>query len=208
MDHAIVGDDPPRQCQQEGHGLLGDAFLVGSRCDRHGDLVRGRGRHVDQVVADAGPCDRPQARSDREQIARHAFAAGEHRVDLRAGGDEAARVSRRNRPPGRRLEAGVGQDLAESARLVAKQVGTDQNSGHGQLDEIVVIIAGNEICGRRAAVFLDRSSAARGLRRPTVQLILTGLIQQPGNAGGVAASAIKCEPSTKPLLMHIDWPCV
>ena len=55
------------------------------------------------------------------------------------------------------LEAGIGQDLAESAGLVAKQVGTDQNSGHGQLGESVVIIAGNRERWRRPATvfFID-----------------------------------------------------
>jgi hypothetical protein len=86
MDDAIVGNDPPRQCEQESHGLLGDAILIGSRCDRHSDLVRGRGLQIDQVVADTGSSDCPEPRSDREEITRHAFAAGEHGVDLREVG--------------------------------------------------------------------------------------------------------------------------
>ena len=44
VNHAIVGDDPSRQRQEQCQGLLGDALLVGPGRDRHGDLVRGRGR--------------------------------------------------------------------------------------------------------------------------------------------------------------------
>ena len=107
---------------------------------------------IDQVVADARPGDRPEARSDREEFGRHPLAAGKHGVDLGKVGTKLGGRQREIADRVDQLEAGVGQDLAKSARLVAKQVGTNQNSGHGQLGEIVVIIAGKATADGGAAV--------------------------------------------------------
>ena len=120
MNHPIVGDDAPDQSQEQGHRLLGDTFLVGSRCNRHGDLVRRRGRQVNQVVADAGPGNRSKTRSDREEIGRHALATGKHRIELGKVGTNLCGGQREITNRVDQLEAGIGQYLPESAGLVAK----------------------------------------------------------------------------------------
>ena len=87
------------RAKQERHGLFGDAVVIGSRSDRHGNFVRGRGREVDQVIADAGARNGPETGSQGEKLARHAFAAGEHRVDFAEVGKQ-LRFGQREAPSG------------------------------------------------------------------------------------------------------------
>ena len=118
------------------------SWLVPGR-DRHGDLVRGGGFDVDQVVADAGPGDHAQFRGEREQIGRHPLSAGDQGVDF---AQKRQKLFSRQREVTLRVdhfEAGVLEDLPKAARLVPQQIGTDQNSGHGHLGVSKGIFASN-----------------------------------------------------------------
>ncbi len=137
VDHAVVGDDPPRQRQEQRPGLLGDALLVGPRGDRHGHAVGGRGRDVDQVVADAGARDRPQLGASSKSSGVIRSPPGDQGVDLREVGPKL--LGREGEIPLRVDQARSrrrSEDLAKSTGLVAKQIRADQDSRHGHLDEI------------------------------------------------------------------------
>ena len=48
------------EAEQQGEGVFGDGVLVGARRDGDGDAVRGGGRHIHSVIADADAGDDAQ----------------------------------------------------------------------------------------------------------------------------------------------------
>ncbi len=182
VDQPVVGGNPSRQCQQERQRLLGDALLVGARGDGDRDPVLGGGGQVDEVVTDAGAGDRAQARGHREELGRHALAAGDHGVDPRQVGEQL--LAGECRPSGRidRLEAGLREDVAESPGGVAEQIRTDQDAWHGQLNPLEGIIVEWDRRDRARMAF-PGAAHAFGLRRSIAQLILVWPIRQPRLVG-------------------------
>ena len=119
MNGTVVGDNIPAECQHQGETLLGDAVVVGSRRDRHNNLVARRGLQVDQVVAHASTGDDPQPGSNVEHLWCHSLTAGEHGVSvwevvfklLPVEGEIALRVNQ--------LETRISEDLAKWPGLIA-----------------------------------------------------------------------------------------
>ncbi len=126
----VVRDDISAQCQNQGESLLGHAIVVGSRGDRHDDVVAGRGLQIDQVIADAGPGDDPEPGRQIEEVRGQVFAAGEHGVGhgqillqlLMRESQVALGVDQ--------VKAGIRESFAKWTRLVTKEIGPDQDGGH------------------------------------------------------------------------------
>ena len=132
MNGPIIGDDVPAKGQEQGEGLLGDAVLVGARGDRDDHVVAGGGLQVDQVISHAGSRDDSQPGGDGEHLGCEPLAAGEHRVGPGQVGSQL--LGRQGKIAHRvdQLEPGVREHLAKRTGLVAEEVGTDQNAGHGK----------------------------------------------------------------------------
>ena len=72
-------------------------------------------------------------RGERKQVGRHPLSAGDQGVDL---AQKRKKLLSRQREVALRidhLESGIRKDLAKAAGLVSKQIGADQDSGHGHL---------------------------------------------------------------------------
>ncbi len=121
VDQPVVGGDPPGQGQQAGPCVCSAtlSWLVPGVIVTATRVLVGGGQ-VDEVVTDAGAGDRTQPRGHREELGRHPLAAGDQGVD--PGQVRQQLLAGERRAAGRidRLEAGLGEDVAEPPGRVAE----------------------------------------------------------------------------------------
>src|SRR5262249_54282810 len=95
--------------------------------------VRSRGWDVDQVITDSGAGNRTQSRCECKQIRRHPLSTGDQGVNFPEKRQDLLARQRKVSLRVNDLEARSFENLPKPTRLVSKEIGADQHSGHGHL---------------------------------------------------------------------------